>query len=111
VFAGTARRWTGPRETDRLEYDAYEEMAERVLGELAEQAVGRWDLLKAGILHRIGHVPLGEASVLVGAAARHRAEAFEACRWMIDTLKAEAPIWKREVYADGGSEWVGGAGA
>ena len=92
----------------RLAYDAYAPMAAKTMRELADEAAGRWPVLKVCLLHRLGEVPPPEASVVVGVACAHRAAAFEACRWLIDTLKAQVPIWKREHYADGSTEWVQG---
>lgn len=96
VFVGTSRRWTDGVETDLLTYEAYGEMAEAELARLAEVAAARWGVVKVAVLHRTGAVPPPEASVVVGVACPHRAEAFEAARWLIDTLKASAPIWKTE---------------
>ena len=106
LFLGTTRRWTGEAETEALDYDAYPPMAAQRLATLAETALARWDLYRVVALHRVGHVPVAEASVIVAAAAAHRAEAFEAARWLIDTLKTDVPIWKRETLAGGGSGWV-----
>ena len=111
IFTGTTRRWTGDAETTRLEYEAYDAMAEAVMRNLAEQAMSRWALSRAALMHRTGSVPLTEASVIVGVSAPHRNDAFAACRWLIDTLKTEVPVWKKERYADGRSEWVSPAGA
>jgi molybdopterin synthase catalytic subunit len=83
-------------------------MAACELERLAREAGERWPLVRTVLLHRIGEVESGEASVAVGVACPHRAEAFEACRWLIDTLKAEVPIWKREALAGGGASWVEG---
>ncbi|HEX7069543.1 MAG TPA: molybdenum cofactor biosynthesis protein MoaE [Rhodothermales bacterium] len=107
IFTGTTRRWTGSDETTRLDYEAYDDMAESVMRDLAEKALSRWSLTRAALVHRTGPVPLTEASVIVGVSAPHRDDAFDACRWLIDTLKTEVPIWKKERYADGRSEWVG----
>ena len=108
LFIGTTRKWTGRRETVRLEYEAYEEMALKEMQQLAEQAASEWPALhRVCIVHRLGTVPPEQASVLCGAASPHRAASFEACRWLIDHLKEQVPIWKREVYADGETEWVG----
>ena len=107
IFTGTTRRWTGEWETQSLDYEAYDQMAGKVMRELADQARTRWALLRVALVHRVGNVPLAEASVVVGVSSPHRAQAFEACRWLIDTLKEEVPIWKKELYADGRSEWVG----
>lgn len=91
----------------RLEYEAYEEMALSRLAAIAAEATGRWSLRGLEILHRLGSVPVGEASVRVIAAAAHRAAAFDACRFAIDTLKRSVPIWKKEFFADG-SHWADG---
>lgn len=109
IFTGTTRRWTRGAETSKLEYEAYEPMATSVMRGLAEQARSNWDLTRVALIHRIGTVPASEASVIVGVSAPHRGHAFEACRWLIDTLKTEVPVWKKELYADGRSEWVGPA--
>lgn len=108
LFVGTTRRWTEGRETVRLAYDAYAPMAAREMRQLADEAADRWPVLRGCLLHRLGEVPVAEASVIIGVACAHRAAAFEACRWLIDTLKAQVPIWKQEVYADGSTEWVEG---
>ena len=96
VFVGTSRRWTGTVETDLLTYEAYGPMAQAELDRLACEAAARWEAVRVAILHRTGAVPPPEASVVVGVACPHRAEAFEACRWLIDTLKEDVPIWKTE---------------
>lgn len=96
VFVGTSRRWTDGRETDLLTYEAYAPMAEAELARLAAGAVERWDVVRVALLHRLGAVPPPEASVVVGVACPHRDDAFTACRWLIDTLKADVPIWKTE---------------
>lgn len=106
LFLGTAREFTGPRRTASLEYECYGEMAEKKLAELAAQAEGRWPLTGCSLVHRIGPLPLGEASVAVAVSSPHRAEAFAAGQWLIDTLKQVVPIWKKENWADGTSDWV-----
>jgi molybdopterin synthase catalytic subunit len=108
LFVGTTRRWTDGRETVRLAYDAYAPMAVKTMRALADEAADRWPVLKVAVWHRLGEVPPPEASVIIGVACAHRAAAFEACRWLIDTLKVQVPIWKREHYADGTTEWVQG---
>ena len=106
LFVGTTRRLTGGRVTTQLTYDAYEEMAVSELEKLETEARQRWPLKDCTIVHRLGLVPLGEASVVVGVASGHRREAFEAGQWLIDTLKDRVPIWKQEHWADGTTEWV-----
>jgi len=96
VFVGTTRRWTGDVETPWLDYDAYTPMAFDQLEALVTNAFIGWTLLKVVVLHRLGRVQPAEASVVIGVASAHRAEAFEACRWLIDSLKADVPIWKQE---------------
>lgn len=106
VFTGTTRRWTGDQETAQLHYEAYEPMALVELQQLGEEASARWPIARCLLVHRLGDVAVGEASVLVGVASGHRAEAFEACRWLIDTLKDRVPIWKRDRAASGAESWV-----
>lgn len=110
VFIGRTRADVHPAHgvLRRLSYDAYRPMAERVLRDLAQQAMERHDCCAVRIHHAIGEVPLGAASVLVQVACGHRAQAFEACRFLIDALKARVPIWKREEWADG-STWSEGS--
>lgn len=108
TFVGVTRRWTKERETVWLDYDAYPAMAEAELRRLVEEAACQWPIKKACVLHRLGVVPPGEASVFVGVATPHRADAFAACRFLIDELKRTVPIWKREHFADGTKEWMGG---
>ena len=108
VFVGTTRQFTDGRETALLYYEAYVPMALREMNRLAEEAGSRWPLLRVCLMHRLGSVPIGEASVLIGVSTAHRSEAFEACRWLIDALKVHVPIWKRETFADGRTDWVEG---
>ena len=106
LFLGITRRWTGDRETAELEYEAYGNMAVEEMRRLAERAITRWPLVKVVVHHRIGVVPVTQSSVIVGSSAPHRRDAFESTRFLIDTLKEEVPIWKRERFADGETEWV-----
>ena len=103
LFVGTTRQWIGEKETTRLEYDCYEAMAVKEMERLAEEVCTRWPVERVCVLHRLGVVPPAEASVVVGVATPHRADAFEACRYLIDALKQQVPIWKREVWRDGES--------
>ena len=107
VFVGTTRQWTDGKETARLEYDSYAPMALKKMKQLAEHAQKKWEAIRVCLIHRLGEVPIGEASVITGVSAAHRKEAFEACRYLIDTLKEDVPIWKREHYTGGGTEWIG----
>ena len=108
IFLGTTRAETHAdgRELVALEYEAYADMAAGQLRDLAARAREKWPVVNLTILHRTGRVPLGEPSVLIAVATPHRGAAFECCRWLIDTLKAEVAVWKREVWADGGTSWV-----
>ncbi|RUL81419.1 molybdenum cofactor biosynthesis protein MoaE [Tautonia sociabilis] len=106
TFLGTTRELTGGRTTRHLDYEAYPVMAEKTLAELEGQALSRWPLQEVAIVHRVGRVELGEISVVVAVSAPHRKDAFEACQWLMDTIKEVVPIWKKETWADGTEEWV-----
>jgi len=105
-FLGTVREMTGDRRTASLDYEAYPAMALKKLEELEAEARQRWPILEVALVHRVGHLDLGEISVVVAVSCPHRHQAFDACRWLIDTLKEVVPIWKKEVWADGREEWV-----
>ncbi len=105
VFVGVVRNENAGRGVRHLEYEAYEEMALPLMREIEQQARARWPVSDVRMSHRLGRIEIGEASVAVGVASPHRAEAFAACRYVIDTLKARVPIWKKEFYADG-SVWL-----
>jgi len=106
LFLGTTRELTNGRQTVALDYEAYPEMAERRLAELETEARRRWPVIECMIVHRVGRVPPAEASVAIVVSTPHRREAFAAGEWLIDTLKKDVPIWKREEWADGSTEWV-----
>jgi molybdopterin synthase catalytic subunit len=106
LFLGTTRELTDGRQTVALDYEAYEEMARRRLSELEAEARQRWPVIECIVVHRLGHVPIGEASVAIAVSTPHRREAFAAGQWLIDSLKRDVPIWKREAWADGTTEWV-----
>jgi molybdopterin synthase catalytic subunit len=106
LFLGTTREWTGERKTVALDYEAYSEMAGRTLAELEAEARSRWPIIECQIVHRTGRVPPAEASVAIVVSTPHRRDAFEAGEWLIDTLKKDVPIWKREEWADGTTDWV-----
>jgi molybdopterin synthase catalytic subunit len=106
LFLGTVREMTGDRRTIALDYEAYPDMARDRMQALADEACARWPIVAAGIVHRLGHMALGDVSVAVAVSCPHRKDAFEAGRFLIDRLKEEVPIWKQENWADGSKEWV-----
>ena len=106
LFLGTTREITNGRKTSALNYECYPEMAKRKLAELEAEARRRWPILECAIVHRVGRVEIGEASVAIAVSSAHRQPAFEAGQWLIDTLKEVVPIWKCEHWADGTREWV-----
>ena len=101
VFDGIVRNNTRGRQTLHLDYEAYEEMALKQMKELAEQAQERFGVRQVTLVHRLGRLDVGETSVLIVVASAHRGAAFDACRWLIDTLKKTVPIWKKETFVDG----------
>jgi molybdopterin synthase catalytic subunit len=107
VFEGIVRNHTRDRRTLFLEYEAYEEMALKQLESLAAQARSQFAIREIAIVHRLGRLEIGETSVLIVVASAHRAAAFDACRWLIDTLKRTVPIWKKEHF-EGGAVWADG---
>jgi molybdopterin synthase catalytic subunit len=108
IFLGTTRDHHEGRKVERLAYEAYEPMAIAALAALERKAIAQHGVATCRIVHRLGEVPLAEASVAVIVAAPHRAAAFDACRWAMDELKSSVPIWKKEHYQDGGEGWVEG---
>jgi len=107
VMSGTVRNQTEGKPVVALEYQAYEPMALNVFRQIAAEIRERWPQVKRVVIHhRTGRLEIGEISVLVAVGCPHRSEAFEACRYAIDTLKHSAPIWKKELWADGSSSWV-----
>jgi molybdopterin synthase catalytic subunit/molybdopterin converting factor small subunit len=101
VFEGIVRNHTRGRQTLYLDYEAYEEMALKQLEALAREALGRFAVRDVQVVHRLGRLEIGETSVLIVVVSAHREAAFEACRWLIDTLKKTVPIWKKEYFVDG----------
>lgn len=104
-FVGNVRDRARGHDIEYLEYEAYPEMAEREMEKISSEAFEKWPGTRVAIAHRVGHLEIGEAAVVVVAASAHRGEAFDACRFAIDTLKVRVPIWKREVASDG-AYWV-----
>jgi MoaE-MoaD fusion protein len=107
LFEGVVRNQTRGRRTLYLDYEAYEEMALRQMEALAEQSLKQFAIRDVALVHRLGRLEIGETSVLVAVASAHRAAAFDACRWLIDTLKRTVPIWKKEYFEDG-AVWADG---
>jgi molybdopterin synthase catalytic subunit len=105
VFIGTVRNATNGKAVVRLEFEAYEQMAIKEMIKIAEQAFAKWPLLKVLVHHRTGILEVGEVPVVIAVSSPHRDAAFEACRYIIDTLKQTVPIWKKEVFEDG-ETWV-----
>jgi molybdopterin converting factor subunit 1 len=107
VFEGVVRNNTRGRQTLYLDYEAYEEMALKQMEELALHALGQFKVRDVALVHRLGRLQIGETSVLIVVTSAHRGAAFDACRWLIDTLKRTVPIWKKEYFVDG-AVWADG---
>jgi molybdopterin synthase catalytic subunit len=106
TFLGTVREITGDRRTLALAYESYAEMATKKMAELEQEARRRWPVIELALVHRVGDLGPGEVSVVVAVSCPHRQDSFEACRWLIDTLKVVVPIWKKEVWSNGKEEWA-----
>jgi molybdopterin synthase catalytic subunit len=107
VFIGTTRNHSKGKSVKYLEYHAYKPMALKMMHRIADEAKAKWDVKKIAIVHRLGKLEIGEASVVIAVSAAHRKEAFEACRYLIEALKKVVPIWKKEFFDDG-EVWVDG---
>lgn len=108
LFWGVVRNRNEGRAVSHLEYSAYAEMAERMMQRIGEEAIARFGIGDVRVVHRVGRLAVGEASVAIAVASPHRAEAYEASRYVIEELKRRVPVWKREGYVDGDSDWVPG---
>jgi molybdopterin synthase catalytic subunit len=106
LFLGTVRELTEGRRTVALDYEAYPSMAEKKMAEIEAETRTRWPVGDITLVHRLGHLELGDVSVAVAVSCPHRHQAFDACRFAIDRLKEIVPIWKKENWADGTTEWV-----
>jgi MoaE-MoaD fusion protein len=106
TFIGTTRNESRGRNVDHLDYEAYEEMAEKVMAEISQRLKERYEVIQIAIHHRTGRVDIGEASVMIAVSAPHRQDALAACKDAINTLKEHVPLWKKEFY-EGGEEWIG----
>jgi molybdopterin synthase catalytic subunit len=105
VFIGTVRNHNKSKEVVRLEFETYDLMAIKKMEELANQAKERWEIEKIVMIHRKGILQIGDVAVVIAVSTPHRVASFEACQWLIDTLKEVVPIWKKEIYGDG-EEWL-----
>ena len=105
LFLGTVREFTGGVQTAWLSYEAYPEMARASMAQLENEVRAKFTVTKVAISHRFGKLELGDVSVAIAVSSPHRAQAFDAGRWLIDTLKERVPIWKKEHYSDGREEW------
>ena len=110
VFLGTVRSGPDEQGVTAIEYSAYEEMVEAEFDRLLTDARARWPDARIAVRHRLGTIPVGEASIAIAAAAPHRAEAFEACRYVIEEVKRRVPVWKKELRVDGSEVWVDPSG-
>jgi molybdopterin synthase catalytic subunit len=108
LFVGTIRVRSGGKTVEGLTYEVYKKMAERKMGEIEGKVRNRWPVLKIAMVHRYGHLKVGEVSVAVAVSCEHRAEAFEACKYAIDTIKGTLPMWKKERFKGGAQTWVKG---
>ena len=105
VFVGTVRNLTQNKPVERLEFESYEKMAIAEMKKIEQAARKQWPVLKITMIHRIGSLQVGEIPVIIAVSTAHRKDAFEACKYIIDTLKEKVPIWKKEVFEDG-EVWV-----
>lgn len=105
VFIGTVRNHNNAKEVVRLEFETYDVMAVKKMEELVNKARERWDIEKIVMIHRKGVLQIGDVAVVIAVSTPHRAASFEACQWLIDTLKTVVPIWKKEIY-ESGEEWL-----
>ncbi len=106
TFVGVVRNENRGKAVLYLEYEAYPQMAEAKMREIGDEIAGRWGLHHVAMVHRVGRIEIGEASIVIAVGAAHRAVAFEACQYAIDRIKETVPVWKKEVYADG-EVWLG----
>ena len=105
LFVGTIRNKNQQKDVAHLTMEAYSAMAKKQMERIADEAAIQWPIRKISVSHRTGKLEIGDIAVIIGVCSVHRAEAFKACEWLIDTLKQEVPIWKNEFYADG-SAWL-----
>jgi molybdopterin synthase catalytic subunit len=111
LFLGVVRNHADGRAVRGLEYEAYPAMVEKTINAIVAEARQRWHLHRVAVVHRVGRLEVGETSVAIAVSSSHRREAFDACSFIMDRVKADAPIWKKELWADGSDRWVGDADA
>ena len=111
LFVGMTRQFTAERETMTLNYECYAEMALSTMRDLADQARAKWPVKNVSIVHRIGEVAIGQASIAVAVSSPHRRDSFDSASWLLEALKKQVPIWKKEHWADGSTDWVHPDGA
>jgi molybdopterin synthase catalytic subunit len=109
IFVGTVRNISGGQRVRNLEYQVYEEMAEKRMRAIEAEVMRKWPVKKVKLAHRQGRLSIGDVSVVVAVSSEHRAEAFEACRYAIDSIKRSLPLWKREGSVSGNKSWVEGS--
>ncbi len=110
IFLGTVRNRTDDKAVFRLEYEAYEPMAMKQIAKIEDEVRSRWNIKRMHVVHRTGRLEIGDIAVIIGISSAHRHEAFSACRYVIDRVKQDVPIWKKEYFEDG-SIWVEGENA
>ena len=110
VFEGTVRNTNDGHEVKKLEYECYESLAIKEGDQILDEAIETFDLIDAFCIHRVGTLDIGETAVIVVVTSGHRDQSFKGCRYIIDEVKVRVPIWKKEHYADGETEWLKGAG-
>jgi molybdopterin synthase catalytic subunit len=106
LFLGTVREMTAGQQTVALDYDAYPDMARAKMQEIVDEAREKWPIEGVAVVHRLGHLELGDISIAIAVACPHRHQAFDASRFLIDELKIRVPVWKKENWSDGTTEWV-----
>ena len=106
LFLGTVREFTGEKKTNSLEYEAYHEMAISEMQRIIEKAQQQWPIEKISIIHRVGHLELGEIAIGIAISTPHRKEGFEAAQYLMSQIKETVPIWKKENWTDGSTDWV-----
>lgn len=108
LFIGTVRNHHNGKEVTGITYDAHEKLAEKIFKEICREGMGLWPDTRYAVMHYKGELPVGGTSIVIAVSSPHRAESFEACRYVIEEIKVHAPVWKQEHYLDGKSDWLPG---